>query len=61
MCSRSDREGKYWYIRCKNCFSRGFGYYESLNALAENEEFSAIQKAWRNAINAWNRRTIIDE
>lgn len=27
-----------------------------LNALMENEEFFAIQGAWRNAIKAWNRR-----
>ena len=58
MCSGSDREGKYWYIRCKNCFSRGAESYESLSALMENEEFFAIQRAWRNAIKAWNRRTI---
>ena len=56
MCSRSDIEGKYWYIRCKNCSSRGSGYYESLSVLKENEEFFAIQRAWGNAIKAWNRR-----
>lgn len=61
MCSGSDRYGKSWYIRCKNCYSRGSEYYESLNALAENEEFSAIQKAWRNAIKAWNRRVNDDD
>ena len=52
MCSHSDRAGKYWYIGCKNCFSRGSGYYESLSTLKENEEFFAIQRAWGNAIEA---------
>ena len=61
MCSNSDREGKYWYIRCKNCSSRGSGYYESLSALKEYEEFFAIQRAWGNAIKAWNRRTKDDD
>lgn len=59
MCSGSDRlNGKHWYIRCKSCFSRGAEYYESFNALMENEEFFAIQKAWKNAIKAWNKRII---
>jgi hypothetical protein len=61
MCSGSDENGKSWYVRCKKCFGRGSEYYESLNALAENEEFFAIQKAWRNAIKAWNRRAKDDE
>lgn len=56
MCSDSDTNGKSWYIRCKNCFSRSSEYYESLKVLMENEEFFAIQKAWKNAIKAWNKR-----
>lgn len=59
MCS-SDRNGKFWYIRCKNCFSRGSEYHESFNALRDNEEFFAIQRAWGNAIKAWNMR-VVDE
>ena len=45
MCSGSDRNGKFWYIRCKSCFSRGSGYYESLSALSKNEEFFCDTKS----------------
>lgn len=62
MCSGSDRlYGKYWYIRCKNCFSRGTEFHESFNALMENEEFFAIQRAWKKAIKAWNERVVNEQ
>lgn len=61
MCSDSDNiYGEYWYIRCKKCFGRGASYYESFSALVENERFFTIQRAWGNAIKAWNRR-VVDE
>ena len=62
MCSDSDNiYVKYWYIRCKNCFGRGASYYESFSALMENERFFTTQRAWRNAIKAWNRRVVNEQ
>ena len=58
MCFGSDRDGEYWYIRCKDCFSRGSAYYESFNVLMVHEKYFAIQRAWNGAINSWNRRVI---
>lgn len=58
MCSAFDNKflGKYWYVRCKNCYSRGTGMYESRKELAPNEEYEAIRGAWKRAVEAWNRR-----
>lgn len=57
MCPGVDRiMGKYWYIRCKKCYSRGSGIYESSRELEPQEEYAAITRAWEKAIEAWNRR-----
>ena len=56
MYNGKDCFGKFWYIRCKGCYSRGSGSYESVKELKPNEEQAAIQAAWENAIKAWNLR-----
>lgn len=48
--------GKFWYIKCKKCYSRGSGIYESCRELEPQEEYAAITGAWERAIEAWNRR-----
>ena len=48
--------GKFWYIRCKKCYCRGTGIYESGRKLEPQEEHAAITGAWKKAIEAWNRR-----
>ena len=49
--------GKFWYIRCKKCFSRGSKIYESAGReLGPQEEYAAITGAWEKAIKAWNKR-----
>ena len=48
--------GKFWYIRCKKCYSRGSGIYESGRELEPQEEYAAITGAWEKATEAWNRR-----
>lgn len=50
--------GKFWYIRCKRCYSRGSGIYESVRELEPEEEHAAITGAWEKATEAWNRRVI---
>ena len=49
--------GKYGYVRCKTCYSRGSGIYESRKELEPNQEYEAIKEAWDKAIKSWNRRT----
>lgn len=58
ICSAFENKffGKYWYVRCKTCYSRGSSMYESTKELEPNEEFKAIIGAWERAIEAWNRR-----
>ncbi len=57
MCNSMDKLlGKFWYIRCKKCYSRGSGIYESGRNLEPEEEYAAIKGAWENAIEAWNKR-----
>ena len=53
--------GKYWYVRCKECYSRSTGIYESVKELEPNEEYEAIREAWEEAIKAWNRRVKNDK
>ena len=53
--------GKYWYVRCKKCYSRSSGIYESVKKLEANEEYEAIREAWEKAIEAWNRRSKDDQ
>lgn len=48
--------GKFWYIRCKKCYSRGSGIYESERELEPQEEYAAITGSWKKAVEAWNRR-----
>lgn len=48
--------GKFWYIRCKKCYSRVSGIYESGKELEPQEEHAAITRAWEKAIEAWNGR-----
>lgn len=59
ICSAFENKslGKYWYVRCKTCYSRGTGFYESMKELEPNQEYEAIKRAWDKAIEAWNRRT----
>lgn len=58
MYSEVDRiMGKFWYIRCRKCYSNGSRIYESLKKLEPQEEYAAITGAWERAIEAWNRRT----
>ena len=56
MYNGTDIVGKYWYVRCKKCYSRGAGAYESGKELEPQEEYTAIIRAWERAIEAWNRR-----
>lgn len=56
MCSESKFFGKYWYVRCKTCCSRGPSVCESEKELKSNQEYEAIRGAWGRAIEAWNRR-----
>lgn len=48
--------GKFWYVQCKKCCSRGSEVYESGSKLEPEEEYPAIKGAWEKAIKAWNRR-----
>lgn len=59
MYNGTDITGKYWYIRCKKCYSRGTGVYESLRELEPQEEYTAITGAWEKAVEAWNKRADI--
>lgn len=57
ICSDVNRiMGKFWYIRCKKCYCRGSGIYESGRKLEPQEEYAAIIGAWEKAIESWNRR-----
>ena len=58
ICSAFENQflGKYWYVRCKICYSRGSGIYESGKELEPNQEYEAIRGAWKRAIEVWNRR-----
>lgn len=58
ICSAFESKflGKYWYVRCKTCYGRGSGIYESGKELEPNQEYEAIRKALKGAIEAWNRR-----
>lgn len=58
ICSAFENKflGKYWYVRCKICYSRSTGIYESGKELEPNQEYEAIRGAWERAIEAWNRR-----
>ena len=58
ICSAFENKflGKYWYVRCKTCYSRGSDIYESGKELEPNQEYEAIKGAWDKAIKAWNRR-----
>ena len=48
--------GKFWYIKCKKCYCRGAGIYESARKLEPQEEYAAIKGAWEKAIEVWNSR-----
>ena len=58
MVSRVDKvlilSGKCWFIQCKKCGSQGAECYEHL--AAPEKEYKAINQAWKDAIEAWNRR-----
>lgn len=56
MCNSVGGLGKFWYVRCKKCYSRGSEVYESRRKLEPEEEYAAIKGAWEKAIKAWNRR-----
>ena len=57
ICSAfEDFLGKYWYVRCKTCYSKGPNIYEGGKKLEPNQEYEAIKGAWDKAIKAWNRR-----
>ena len=56
ICTDVGIMGKFWFIRCKKCYSRGSGIYESGRKLEPQEEHAAIMGAWEKAIEAWNRR-----
>lgn len=63
ICSAFENKflGKYWYVRCKSCYSRCSNAYESIRELKPNQEYEAIKGAWDQVIKAWNRRTSNDE
>ncbi len=48
--------GKYWFVRCKTCYSRSSDAYESRSELGPNQVYETIKEAWDKAIKAWNRR-----
>lgn len=58
ICSGFENKflGKYWYVRCISCYSRGSGIFESMKELQPNQEYEAIKRVWDKAIKAWNGR-----